>query len=84
MKATGVITCATVANLADTDFFTMGDGVNPALLYEFDKTGDDVGSGTAYKAVKATAVLTVVVKANYIDGENMGVFTSPEGVVDTF
>lgn len=84
VKATGVVTCVAKASFVDTDFFTVGDGVNPAVIYEWDTAGDNVGSGTAFKAVKATGAFTVGAKAIYIDGENMIVATSPEGVVDTF
>lgn len=43
--ATGLITCATKANLADTDYITIPDGINPATVYEFDTAGDGVTGG---------------------------------------
>jgi hypothetical protein len=44
-KSTGVITCTTKANYADTDYMTIGDGIAPAKLYEFDTAGDGVTAG---------------------------------------
>ena len=51
--ATGTITCATVANLADSDYMTIGDGINPPVLYEFDVAGDGVTAGRVQVNVSA-------------------------------
>ncbi len=38
-RATGVITPVGGANLLDGDRFTLGDGINPPVVFEFDKNG---------------------------------------------
>lgn len=53
--ATGLITCVSNANMADTDFITIGDGMNPAVVYEYDKAGDGVTGGRATWAVAGGA-----------------------------
>lgn len=67
--ATGVITCVTKANFADSDYMTIFDGVNPGVLFEFDKTGDGVTDSTAYKAVKAAGTMQLVAKASFADSD---------------
>ena len=42
---TGTITTVTVANLADTDYFTIDDGSNTANVFEYDKAGNGVTTG---------------------------------------
>lgn len=79
VKATGVITCVTKANFADTDYFTMPDGVNAPLLFEFDKTGDNVTDGTLSTEVAASAIVTCGTKAQYIDHEDMIQFVDEYG-----
>jgi len=41
----GTITCVAKASLVDTDFMTINDGINSAVLYEFDTAGDGVTGG---------------------------------------
>jgi hypothetical protein len=53
--ATGTITCATNAASADGDTVTIGDGINTAVTYEYDKTGNGVTSGNVAIAVGTTA-----------------------------
>ncbi len=43
--ASGSIVCTTKANYADTDYMTIGDGVQAPKLYEFDFAGDGVTAG---------------------------------------
>ena len=50
--ATGIITPVAGSLLADTDYFTISDGINPAVLFEFDSDGT-VTSGRV--AVRYTA-----------------------------
>lgn len=40
-----LITCVAFASLADTDFMTIADGHDPAVVYEFDTAGDGVTAG---------------------------------------
>lgn len=44
-RATGTITCTIKANYVDTDYMTVGDGISPAKVYEFDTAGDGVTTG---------------------------------------
>ena len=41
----GTLQCVSFALTADGDYFTIDDGVNAAVLFEFDKTGNGVTSG---------------------------------------
>lgn len=43
--ATGSITVVAQANLVDGETFTIDDGVNPALTFEYDVAGNGVGGG---------------------------------------
>lgn len=54
--ASGLITCVSNANMADSDYITVGDGINPAILFEYDKSANGVTSGrTAVTAGASTA-----------------------------
>ena len=67
VAATGLITCATVANLADTDYITIGDGINPPWVFEFDKTGD--GASLRTEGYKASGTITCDTDANAADAD---------------
>jgi hypothetical protein len=43
--ATGTVTCVPKVNLVDTDYMTIGDGISPPKLYEFDTAGNGVTAG---------------------------------------
>lgn len=43
--ASGTITCVTKANFADSDYMTIDDGCQTAVVYEFDTAGDGVTAG---------------------------------------
>lgn len=43
--ASGTITCVAKADLVDTDYMTLNDGIIGANLFEFDTAGDGVTSG---------------------------------------
>lgn len=45
VKATGTITCGTDAAATDGDSVTIGDGINPAVTYEYDKSVNGVAGG---------------------------------------
>lgn len=57
VASTGLVTCVTNANMADSDYITVGDGINPAILFEYDKSANGVTSGrTAVTAGSSTAI----------------------------
>lgn len=71
VAATATITCATFANLDDNDTVTIGDGLTPAKVYEFDTAGDgasgsniavDVSGDTT--AAEVAATLRTAILAN--------------------
>lgn len=71
VAATGLITCTTKANYADTDYMTIGDGMNPDVLYEFDTAGNGVTAGRvqvnisgATTAAQVAAILRTAILAN--------------------
>lgn len=70
VAATGLITCVTNANMADSDYITIGDGVNPALLFEYDKSANGVTSGRvsvtagAGTAAQTAAAFATAITAN--------------------
>lgn len=71
VKATGTIQCLAVASMADSDYMTIGDGLNPAVLYEFDVTGNGVTAGrvqvnisAATTAADVAALLRTAILAN--------------------
>ncbi len=70
VAATGLITCVTNANMADSDYLTIGDGLTPAKLYEYDKGADGVTSGRvqwvagATSAAQCAATLRTAILAN--------------------
>ena len=53
--ATGTIACASNASAADGDSVTIGDGMNPAVVYEYDKSSNGVSVGHVTWAVGTTA-----------------------------
>jgi hypothetical protein len=70
-KASGTIVCTTKANYVDADYMTIGDGINPPLLYEFDVAGDGVTGGrvqvnisTDTTAAHVAARLKTAIEAN--------------------
>lgn len=69
VAATGLITCTTFANMDDNDTLTIGDGINPAVLFAFDTAGDGVASGVAVDisgettAIEVAAVLAPLIAA---------------------
>lgn len=77
----GTITCVAKASLADTDFMTIDDGINAAVLYEFDTVGNGGTGGRvivnvsgATTAADVAALLKTAIEANqpYITVTNAG------------
>jgi hypothetical protein len=72
VAATGTVTCVAKASLVDTDYITIGDGVNPAVIYEFDVAGDGASVATrvavdvsgATTAADVAALLKTAIEAN--------------------
>ncbi len=69
--AAGTITCVAKASMADTDYMTIGDGIQVAKLYEFDTAGDGVTAGRVQVNISASvtaadvaAVLKTAIEAN--------------------
>lgn len=78
---TGSITCVAKASMADTDFITINDGINAAVVYEFDTAGNGVTGGRvqvnisgATTAADVAAILKTAIEANqsYITVTNAG------------
>lgn len=67
----GTITCIAKASMADTDFMTIDDGINAAVLYEFDTVGNGGTGGRvivnisgATTAAQVAALLKTAIVAN--------------------
>lgn len=67
--ATGSITTVIAANINDTETFTIDDGINAAVVFEFDKTAAatdvpvDISGATTADDVK-TAIITAITNSN--------------------
>lgn len=68
---TGTITCVAKASLLDTDFMTINDGINAAVLYEFDTVGNGGTGGRvivnvsgATTAADVAVLLKAAIEAN--------------------
>jgi len=55
----GTIVAVASASLIDGETFTLDDGVNPALIFEFDKVPDGAGANIAVDISLATSGITV-------------------------
>jgi hypothetical protein len=71
--ASGTVTCVAKASMADSDYITIGDGINAAKLYEFDTAGDGVTGGrvqvnisTDTSATDVAARLVTAINANQL------------------
>lgn len=92
--AGGTITCTTKANYADTDYMTIGDGIQIAKLYEFDTAGDGVTAGRiqvnisgATSASDVAVILKAAIDANQPSitvAEATGVLTLTHKIAGTF
>lgn len=81
VAATGLITCVTNANMADTDFITINSGVGKPVLYEYDKSANGVTAGRVswtagassaadVAATLRTAILANQTELNVVDNAN--------------
>lgn len=75
--STGTIACAANAAAADGDTVTIGDGMNPAVVYEYDKSANGVGAGHITWAAGTTAASNATALAALIATNQPGL-----GVVD--
>lgn len=75
VAATGLITCTTNANMADTDYITIGDGINVPVLYEYDKSANGVTGGRASWAAGAGSAATVAATLKTAIEANQKAFT---------
>jgi hypothetical protein len=69
VAATGTITCVSVANLLDTDYMTIGDGIQKPWIFEFDKAGD--GASARTQGYPATGTVLCDTNANGGDGDTL-------------
>lgn len=69
-KARGVIQAIVQANLLDAETFTLDDGTNPAVIFEFDKVPDGVGGGNIVVDISSdvTAADVAITIRNAING----------------
>jgi hypothetical protein len=74
--ASGTITCAADAAAADGDIVTIGDGMNPAVVYEYDKSGNGVTAGRVAWAVGTTAASNATALAALIAANQPGISVS--------
>ncbi len=81
VAATASFVCETNANMADSDYITIGDGsLNPPLLFEYDKTGDGVTGGrVAVTAGAGTAIQTASAFVAAINAAQLAVTASNVG-----
>lgn len=62
VASAGLITCVSNANMADSDYIAVGDGINPPILFEYDKSANGVTAGrTSVTAGAGTAAQTATV-----------------------
>lgn len=52
-RASGTVTCVAKASLVDGDYLTIGDGIVPAKVYEFDLVPNGVAAGRVVVDVSA-------------------------------
>jgi hypothetical protein len=84
-RSSGTITCVTKANLAEGDYCTVGDGIVPAKLYEFDLAPNGVVAGRivvdvsgATSAADVAAILRTAILANQ---PSLGVVDNADGTL---
>jgi len=81
VAATGTITTPAFASLLDSETFTLDDGINPAVVFEFDKVPDGVGGGNEVvdisSAVTADDVRDVMVTAINASTAPLGITAAP-------
>lgn len=88
-SATGTITVVEQASLLDGETFTIDDGTNPAVVFEYDVAGDGVGGGNVQVNVSGdTTVLQVLVRTRQaiqgqIDLGNLDITITDDDGVDT-
>ncbi len=70
--ATGTIVCAANAAAADGDIVTVGDGMNPAVTYEYDKSSNGVTATRVAWAVGTTAASNATALAALIAANQPG------------
>ncbi len=78
----GTIVCAANSAAADGDIVTIGDGINPAVTYEYDKGSDGVTAGRVSWAVGTTAASNATALAALI-ATNQPTLTVVDGLAGT-
>lgn len=69
VAATGTITCVAKASLVDTDYMTIGDGIQPPWVFEFDTAGD--GASARTQGYPSTGSITVGTDTAATDGNSV-------------
>lgn len=81
-SATGTILCAANTAAADGDIVTIGDGMNPSVSYEYDKSSNGVTAGRVSWAVGTTAASNATALAALIATNQPG-FTIVDDLAGT-
>lgn len=94
VAATGTVTAVTNALMTDGDFITISDGINPAVVYEYDKAADGVVAGRVNWAAGASTAddvantLKTAIQANQpaitVTGPTAGVLTLTHDIPGAF
>ncbi len=81
VAATASFVCETNANMADSDYITIGDGgLNPPLSFEYDKSANGVtGGSVAVTAGAGTAIQTATSFVTAINAAQLAVTASNVG-----
>lgn len=82
VAASGSITTVAGANLVDTETFTLNDGVNPAVVFEFDLNGGGVTPGNeavVYTAADSATVVRDAMIAAINGAASLDITASPGG-----
>lgn len=82
VSATGTIVCATNAAAADGDIVTIGDGINPPKVYEYDKSANGVTATRISWAVGTTAASNATALKLLINA-NQPIFTITDDLAGT-
>lgn len=69
VRATGTITCVAKASLVDTDYCTIGDGIQQPWVFEFDTSGN--GASLQSEGTRASGTILCDTDANGGDGDTL-------------
>jgi len=78
-NASGTITCVANANMLDSDFMTINDGINAAVIYEYDKSANGVTGGRVAWAAGTTAATVAANLATAIRATQTNITVTDNG-----